>query len=200
MSKPEYLEVLKTFGISRSYAQHLVLKRLQSGFQEISILDPKSYNASNHRPYKYKGKPGRKDCDAQGILVDEKCVEAFEYGLKNFKGQRLISIRDCFAMLSAECYSVNIGDKIVLLPIDQRPTERQFRNYIDRILSYEDRQKIKTSNEVFRNNERVIFSTSTIEAYHPGFVVEGDALEEDLMLVSSIEQTKVVGRPILYDD
>ncbi|MCI7806848.1 MAG: transposase family protein [Spirochaetales bacterium] len=198
VSKPEYFEALKTFGISRSSAQRLVVKWLQSGFQEISILNPKSYNASNHKPYKYKEKPGRKNCDVQGILVDDKCIEAFEYGLKLLKRQRLITIRDCFAMLSAEYYSVNEGDRIVLLPIDQRPTERQFRNYIDRILSYEDRRKIKTSNEEFRNNERVIFSTPTIEAYHPGFIVEGDALEVDLMLVSSIDQTKVVGRPILY--
>ncbi|MDD5973123.1 MAG: hypothetical protein PUC01_05360 [Spirochaetales bacterium] len=197
-TKPEYNEALKINGISHSAAQRLIVRWLQSGFQEISIINPKMFSSTCHKPYEYKVKTGRKAATEQGILIDDKCTEAFEYGLELYSKQRLNTLHDCFAVLLSKYYSINTNDRIELLPIDQRPTEKQFRYYVDKSLSYKQKQIIKTSIEEFRNNERLLFSTPSIEALQPGYIVEADALEVDIMLVSSIDQTKVVGRPILY--
>lgn len=197
-SKPEYKKLYEKYGISKSSAQRLLVRWLQSGFQESSIVNLNSIKGKKRDRYDYKVKTGRKTNVPQGVVVDDICIESFEYGLELYSKQRLITLHDCFALLSAKYYSTNDGNRIVLLPIDQRPTENQFRTYVSKKLSYEQKRVIKTSQEEFRNNERLTFSTPLIEALQPGYIVEGDALEVDIMLVSSIDQTKVVGRPILY--
>lgn len=197
-SKPEYRSLYVEHGISKSGAQRLLVKWLQSGFQDSSIVSMKDIKGKKRDQYDYKVKTGRKGFDVQGIIVDDTCREAFDYGLELYSKHRLNTLRDCFAILSSKYYSLNVDGRLELLPVDKRPTERQFRTYVAKRLTYEQKQVIKTSQEEFRNNERLIYSTPTIEALQPGYIVEADALEVDIMLVSSIDQTKVVGRPILY--
>lgn len=198
ISKPEYKRWYEKYGISKSSAHRLLVRWLQSGFQESAIVNLNSIKGKKRDRYDYKVKTGRKTNEPQGVVLDDMCIESFEYGLELYSKNRLITLHDCFAMLSAKYYSTDDGDRIVLLPIDRRPTENQFRTYVTKKLSYEQKEVIKTSQEEYRNNERLIFSTPLIESLQPGYIVEADALEVDIMLVSSIDQTKVVGRPILY--
>lgn len=198
VKKPEYDEALKEYGISSSAAQRLVVKWLQSGFQEISIVNAKKFAKTNHKQYEYKSKTGKPSGISQGVIVDEKCREAFRYGMELFTKQRLITIRDCYVSLLSKYYSSEDNDRVILLPVNERPTECQFRNFITNNITEKQKKIIKTSLEEYRNNERLIFSTPTIEALRPCFILEADALEIDLELVSSIDQTRIVGRPILY--
>lgn len=196
--KEEYEEALLKHGITRSTGQRVIVRWLQSGFQEKSLLNTKLLPNTDHKKYEYSRKTGRPSKSEQGIIIDEQCRIAFDYGVNLYKKKRMITIRDCYAMLCAEYYSENIDNRIILLPVNQRPTEHQFRTYLNNQLTTEQKRIIKTSVEEFRNNERLQFSSPTIEALRPGFIVEADALEVDLELVSSIDETKIVGRPILY--
>lgn len=57
---------------------------------------------------------------------------------------------------------------------------------------------IKTSSTEQRNDKRLIVSDSLNGVYGPGDMVEIDACEVDISLVSSIDKNKTIGRPIVY--
>ena len=59
-------------------------------------------------------------------------------------------------------------------------------------------EEIKTSKAEFRNNSRLLLNSSTYNVQGPGDMLEMDALEMDVEIVSETDRNKVVGRPILY--
>lgn len=87
---------------------------------------------------------------------------------------------------------------LVLLSEAERPTMRQFYYYANKQLTEQEKDVIKTSMQEQRNNKRLITSDSMFEVFGPGDMVEIDACEADVSLVSTFDPNKTIGRPIVY--
>lgn len=196
--KPFYKEKLKEYGFSKTSGMRILLTWLQSGKQEYSLVDKRYSKKRDGESYHYIEKPGRKASREQGVVIDDYCREAFDYGLQIFKRYRTASVVYCFVKLTGKYYSRETNGQIELYDPDKRPTEKQFRNYVKKMLSPEENEIIKTSMAEYRNNKRLLFGTSRFEAIRPGMVLEADAVETDLYVVSAIDPTKLVGRPVIY--
>lgn len=196
--KPFYREKLKEYGFSKTSGMRILLTWLQSGKQEYSLADKRYSKKRDGESYHYIEKPGRKASREQGVVIDDYCREAFDYGLQIFKRYRTASVVYCFVKLTGKYYSQEKNGQIELFDPDKRPTEKQFRNYVKKMLSPEENEIIKTSMAEYRNNKRLLFGTSRFEAIRPGMVLEADAVETDLYVVSAIDPTKLVGRPVIY--
>ncbi len=196
--KPLYKEKLEEYGFSKANGLKILLSWLQCGKQEYALADKRLSKKNGGTDYHYNVKTGRKSSRVQGVIIDEYCKEAFEYGLQIFKRYRTASVVYCFVKLTGKYYSREIDGKLELFEPDKRPTEKQFRNYINKILSPEENAIIKTSLIEYRNNKRILFGTSRFEATRPGMLLEADAVETDLYVVSAIDPTKLVGRPVIY--
>lgn len=197
-SKPFFKEKLAEYELSRPNGYRTLLAWLQSGKQEYALADKRLSKKNGGTDYHYNVKTGRKSSRMQGVIIDEYCKEAFEYGLQIFKRYRTATVTYCFVKLTGKYYSKETNGQIELFEPDKRPTEKQFRNYVKKMLSPEENAIIKTSLIEYRNNKRILFGTSRFEATRPGMLLEADAVETDLYVVSAIDPTKLVGRPVIY--
>ena len=196
--KPEYVEILQKYKLTARTGGRIIIKWLQNGLQDGGLLDEREKRGKRNKRYKYTKKTGRKPAEEQGVILDDFVLALFEAAVEYLKKHRLTSKHDCFVNLIESHYYIEKDGEVVLLPKDQRPTERQFDNYFDTHTTYQERREIETSPAEFRNNERLLFGTSRYMSNHPGYILESDALEMDLFLVSSLDETRIVGRAIIY--
>lgn len=193
--KQTYVELYTRHGFCQSTADRIVRTWLQSGCQMETLAVMRK---TERKPYKYSKKTGRPSFTAQGIVLDEKAMEAFAFGLEEYKRGRQVSIRDAYVRLTNEFYLEEQEGHIVLAPADKRPTERQFRNFLSRTLSCDEVEKIKTSVREYQNNSRLLLSGPLDPTLSPGRILEADALEVDINIVSSFDTEQNISRPILY--
>ena len=93
---------------------------------------------------------------------------------------------------------VNGVPTMILLPVFERPTFRQFYYYVQKHLSEEEKAVIKTSKAEVRNDKRLLLSDIMEGVKGPGDMVEIDACEADVSLVSELNPNQSIGRPIVY--
>lgn len=103
-------------------------------------------------------------------------------------------------MLHYSTTTINTEHQIIqhLLPAAERPTLRQFKYYVSKLLSKEEKDLIKTSAQEQRNNKRLLLSDNLQNIMGPGDCVEIDEVEVDISLISQINPSQTVGRPIVY--
>ncbi len=196
--KPEYQVLLEKYGLTARTGGRIIIKWLQSGIQDSGLLDERQKRTKHDKPYNYKVKTGRKPRKEQGIVLDDFTRALFETALEYYKKHRLTTKHDCFVNLIESHYYIEKDGEVIKLPPEKRPTERQFSNYVDTHMSYQEKREMETSAAEFRNNERLLFGTSRFMSIRPGFLLESDAVEMDLYLVSSLDPTRLVGRAVVY--
>lgn len=98
----------------------------------------------------------------------------------------------------SETKIINGATTVGLMPESQRPTYNQFYYYCSKHITEQEKDLIKTSAAEQRNNKRLLTSDSLHGVYGPGDMVEIDACEADVSLVSSADSNKTIGRPIVY--
>ena len=96
---------LKEYGFSKANGFRILLAWLQSGKQEYSLVDKRYSKKRDGESYHYIEKPGRKASREQGVVIDDYCREAFDYGLQIFKRYRTASVVYCFVKLTGKYYS-----------------------------------------------------------------------------------------------
>lgn len=120
----------------------------------------------------------------------------------DYKSGRQKTIRASFDKMNLLHFrKIDIVDgqpTINLLPITERPTFNQFYNYVRNNLTNQEKDLIKTSAREQRNDKRLITSDSLFGVQGPGDMVEIDACEADVSLVSMLDNNQTVGRPIVY--
>ena len=197
-NKPEYNDLFRKYGFTRVLADRIVRRWLQSGMQDASLVDPRFFHPAGSKQYSYSKKTGRRPVATQGVIITDDVRKAFDYGVQQYCSQRLITKREAYMKTIRHFFVEEKDGEVRLLPADRRPTERQFLNYLNKMVSKEEEAKIKTSNIEYRNNERLLLGSPRDEAMRPGYILEADALEIDINIVSTIDTTRNVSRPILY--
>lgn len=196
-------KILQKYDLKKKAVWKICRVYLQSGMKESSLLRKKPSGSGNPLMGKKRGSKGDLGI-AAGCPLSKEVIDAFEYGLAFYKSGRAKSFQAAYNKMNNTYFFHDVivdGKKQSrLMPIDERPTYRQFYYYCHKNLSAEDYDAIKTSRMEQRNNKRLLLSEDVANVEAPGEKVEADSLEVDLSLISLINEVtqQTIGRPIVY--
>ena len=196
-------DIIKRYNVTRPRFWRICRNYLQSGMKESSLLRKKGSGTGSSLIGKKRGSKGDLGI-AAGCPLSKEVIDAFEYGLAFYKSGRAKSFQAAYNKMNNTYFFHDVivdGKKQSrLMPIDKRPTYRQFYYYCHKNLSAEDYDAIKTSRMEQRNNKRLLLSEDVANVEAPGEKVEADSLEVDLSLISLINEAtqQTIGRPIVY--
>lgn len=138
-----------------------------------------------------------------GINVDLRIRRIIVRSAKLFHEKQGRTLKDAYQQMLQESFSPTVSDldgvKVpILLPEDQRPTLRQFcywyykeRDLKQALLSREGERQVNL-------HYREVLGDSTQMAPYPGALWQIDSTLADIYLVSSLDRSRIIGRPVLY--
>lgn len=203
-AKPEAKRIMEKYNIKKATFWNICRRYLQSGLQDISLVDQKAFGNTKDLELTYSTKTGRPSeyFENTGVVLTDEIRGYFEEALKDLKSGRQKTIRSAFDRMNNMHFTrVDIVDGVQavnLLPVSERPTYKQLYNYISKHLSEKEKDLIKTSAREQRNNKRLLVSDSLYGVNGPGDMVEIDACEVDVSLVGIKNENQSVGRPVIY--
>lgn len=204
-SKPEIDEIVLKSGMSKKTFWKYLREYLQSGMKKSSLLDKRIVGGTNKgKNYAFQNKPGRKSdyFEDSGVIIDDVIEGYFQEALKDYKSGRHKTLKSVYEKMNNKHFTkteiVNGVPTMILLPVFERPTFRQFYYYVQKHLSEEEKAVIKTSKAEVRNDKRLLLSDIMEGVKGPGDMVEIDACEADVSLVSELNPNQSIGRPIVY--
>lgn len=163
-TKPEVNEIILKSGIGKSCFWRCLRRYLQSGMQKSSLMDKRALGNSKGKTYVFQNKPGRKSdyFENSGVIMDDVIERYFQEALKDYKSGRQKTLKSVYEKMNNKHFTktemVNGVPTMVLLPVFERPTFRQFYYYVQKHLSEEEKAVIKTSKAEVRNDKRLLLS------------------------------------------
>lgn len=203
-SKSELNEIILQSGIKKTAFWECLRKYLQSGMDKSSLMDKRFLGHNKGKVYEFQNKPGRKSdyFEDSGVIIDDVIEGYFQEALKDYKSGRQKTLKSVYEKMNNKHFTktemVNGVPTMILLPVFERPTFRQFYYYVQKHLSEEEKAVIKTSKTEVRNDKRLLLSDIMEGVKGPGDMVEIDACEADVSLVSELNPNQSIGRPIVY--
>lgn len=202
--KPEIEKIISENKYVRSTFWRICKRYFSSGFKDYALIDAKRVKEIKRKKYNYKEKPGAHSryLENTGVAINEDIEKWFNDALNDYKLGRAKTMRSAYDKMNYLHFSkielINGSQTLVLLPEAERPTIKQFRYYVNKHMTAEEKDKIKTSAQEQRNNKRLLLSDSLNGVMGPGDLIEIDAVEADVSLVSSTNKNQSIGRPIVY--
>ena len=202
--KPEIEKIILENKYVRSTFWRICKRYFSSGFKDYALIDAKRVKEIKRKKYNYKEKPGAHSryLENTGVAINEDIEKWFNDALNDYKSGRAKTMRSAYDKMNYLHFSkielINGSQTLVLLPESERPTIKQFRYYVNKHMTAEEKDKIKTSAQEQRNNKRLLLSDSLNGVMGPGDLIEIDAVEADVSLVSSTNKNQSIGRPIVY--
>lgn len=201
-------ELVETTGYSRATVLKVIRRYLQSGMQEYSLLDNRSYGKMPKK-LKYSSKTGHPIVygENRGKIIDENDEKNFHRAItmktRSNGKSRGVTWKDAYTFMLSNSYQItvkNIDGSITrtLLPDDQIPTFRQFYHFVRKNTSKVDIDIAQTSEFEVQNDKRLLSGSAKTNVFGPGDVFEIDACEVDVALVSKYNPKQAIGRPIMY--
>ena len=179
----------------------------QAGKQKAALAThyDRSGGAGASRDFEGRSKPGARGIMEihghveRGIPVTKEIADLFTAYLKKYvlrtRPEKLSITYDhlCKDHFSAR-KKTPAGRLIVeLLPLDRRPTLRQFRYYAQKHHNISERKKAQDGIEAYEQTLRPVLGNSSKDVMGPGDVFQIDATETDTYLVNSIRRERVIG-------
>lgn len=202
-SKSELQDILKRYSFPKSSFWRMFTKYMQSGMKDYALVDKRGFRKKGLE-YTYSVKTGKTSnyYEMTGIVINESIKQIFDEALKEFRSGRQKSLKSCYDRMNLLHFTrtevIDGVSSVSLLPVSERPTLRQFYYYADSKLTAEEKDAIKTSAQEQRNNKRLLTSDALYDVCGPGDMVEIDACEADVSLVSAFDRNKTIGRPVVY--
>lgn len=203
-AKPELKDILLKYNYSKASFWRMALKYYQSGMKDYSLVDGKVFGANKGKQYNITTKTGRPTVYGRksGIIITDEIEKYFSEALADYKKGRQKSFRSAFDRMNL-LHFCRVNDNegvssVELFPPNERPTYAQFYYYCKKHITKKEMDIVKTSAMEYRNDNRLITSDIMQGVYGPGDMVEIDACEADVSLVSTIDKNRTVGRPVVY--
>lgn len=109
------------------------------------------------------------------------------------------TITKAFEAMLDQHYVVWDGNRnSIILPEGERPTLRQFENYLRKHYNLEVRLRSRKGDKEFERNNRAKLGTVLQDCQGVGHIYEIDATIVDLYIVSSTDPNKIIGKLTLY--
>ena len=203
-NKPMLTEISKQYVISKSSLSRLILRYLQSGCCNTSLIDKRCYGFSKE-PKQYEYIPGRRPGRrSSSDITSEVILNSYVRGLFDAViNHRLAtkhgSFRRSFDIIIQEAYGVKLDENGSVSFEEARrvPTIEQFYQYKKKYVTKKSLYCATHSETEHRNNHRPLLGDTTIDALGIGDSTQVDIVDADLFLRGRIENG-VIGRPHIY--
>lgn len=142
--------------------------------------------------------------ESAGIRMTAQIYANFQKGLnKYYKKTEPRSLKDTFDLIIIDYFKAGykIENNIVvpiLLPQEQRPTFKQFRHWYDTHINKQHISRARLGEREYNLTGREILGDSTSMASAPGELYQIDSTIGDIYLVSALDRTRIIGRPVVY--
>ncbi len=205
--KPELRQIELEYNIKKTTLRHIYIQYIQSGLDDMILLDKRSGRVGELKksPYKYdKKRPGRTANQefSSKVIVNDMIKKQFDEAIEEYLSGRCKTYDKAYSWLVSKCYSetfIQNGSLVIGQKSEVKiPSKRQFTYYARKKISLQTIDIVKSSKQEVRNNKRLLISDTYNDVLGPGDLVEIDALEVDIALVSSRDRKQAIGRPILY--
>lgn len=139
-----------------------------------------------------------------GINVDEATRESFRRGIKLFyETQQARTLKEAYQLTLErffhQGYALIDGVLIPCLPpASELPTFAQFRYWYSKERDISREKISREGQRRFNLSYRAIRGDSTSMAFGPGSLYQIDATIGDIYLVSSLDRSRIIGRPVIY--
>ncbi|MBN3879590.1 MULTISPECIES: Mu transposase C-terminal domain-containing protein [unclassified Nostoc] len=140
-----------------------------------------------------------------GVNIDFRIKEKFRRGIKDFyKDQQGITLKDAFQLTLEKHLHIGyeIGENGKLIPVlppeNQQPTFAQFRYWYEKERDITQEKISREGQRQFNLRHRSVLGDSTQMAFGPGSVYQIDSTIGDIYLVSSLDRSRIIGRPVIY--
>ena len=193
--KPELGDLASKFCISRTSMYRYIDKWLKNGLNVDALINKNIISPTN-RNKEYSARPGR--VGKSNIILDDTLKAHFEQGRELWMKNKIATKSDAFDVILAMHYSDIVDNKLVLWPQSERPTLKQFYNYMDTRVTKTEAEIRATSEREFANDSRPFNHTPRGKDLAPGSLLEFDAMELPFNIVSQFNKERNVGKPILY--
>lgn len=200
--KPVIEELILNSGLTRTSVWAIIIKYLQSGCKESSLLrKPVDANLADKTTTKKRGRTSEIQ-DRNGKIITDEDRKIMEKYMKMYADNKFTSMKKCYDDMIIDHYTSQhyTGDSFIYqeLPADQRPTFYQFTYYIRQHMPTEERHIAKMGKREYRNQKRLLTGTALNDTTGPGDIVEMDACELDISVVSALNRKEAVGSPVVY--
>lgn len=205
--KPELRLIERQYKISTSKLRRMYIRYIQSGLDDVALIDQRSklVNDTTKNAYRYtKKRPGKTGDDvfSSKVIVTDAVRKQFDEAIQERMSGRCKTYESAYTWLINKYYSQTyIKDGVLTIEQKQEseiPTKRQFTYYARKHTSKRELDLIKTSRQEVRNDQRLLLSDTYHDVLGPGDLVEIDAVEVDVAIVSSNDRKQAIGRPIMY--
>jgi hypothetical protein len=141
--------------------------------------------------------------DRAGINITEAVQRLLVQGGKRYYEKRKLRLKDAYQRTMEHFFRVRLelrdGAVIPILPpAHEMPTFRQFCFWFGKARDMEREIKARHGARRFNQQHRVVTGTSEHLSKGPGDVYMIDATVGDIHLLSSLDPTRVIGRPVIY--
>lgn len=154
-----------------------------------------------------RGRPGKlavKTGQPTGLNVNQEVRDKILRGMTLFYEQRdgmsLTRARQLtLENLFNKGYTLRNGILVPVLPPDEElPTLDQFRYWYEKERNLVRSITMRQGERRFETTYRPVLGDSTQMAFGPGSVYQVDATIGDIYLVSSLDRSRIIGRPVIY--
>lgn len=189
------LEYLKRYWVRGMTVNCLLPDFSQCGGKQVSAS---SASAKRGRPRLYG------DTLGQGINVEDDAIRIFQTVInKYYYSGAKRSLTMTYELMRKEYYSdgfkIDKGIKMPMLkPSHQIPSFRQFRYWFEKQRDIKKEISSRYSSKKYEQEFRPVLGSSSMAVMGPGAVYLIDATIADLYVVSEINPSHIIGRPVLY--
>lgn len=155
---------------------------------------------------KKRGRPRNVSYDGKtvgGINVDESIQKIFDISIERYYRKKdNLSLRETYNKMLQQFFSDHYQEgneeRVQIWDKDRIPTYHQFYYWYQKEKDVKKDFISRHSEKHFDTQQRELTGTSTMEVYGPGSRYQIDATVADVYLLSSVNRSKVIGRPIVY--
>lgn len=134
-----------------------------------------------------------------GVIVDKDMKVIFQKVIdRYFNKTKERTLTKAYDLMIKDFFTYIDNGKKMVYDKSKIPTFRQFEYWYYKNRDLEEEIKSRKGNKKFSLNYRALTSNSTFEAFGPGHRYQLDATVADVYLVSRIDRTSIIGRPIVY--
>jgi putative transposase len=190
-------EILGAEEISKPYIYRIARQYWQRGQTPNALLPDYRNSGGKGKRRQAKGKKlGRPRVHTEGIgaIIDEATEKLFRIVIDKY----LLNEGQFSLPFTHRRLKLLYGQYFPETPESEKPTKWQLKHFYDREYGFTEKILKKTSSVNYKKDVRPLSSTATMQALGPGSRYEIDATIADIILVSDVDRTQPVGRPILY--
>lgn len=208
----EIVEQIKKETGKRSKRVYSIFREYWIGGKTKNALLPNYFNSGGKGKEKVLkdkkiGRPSKKSIvlgpESEGVNVTEADKKIFEIAITKFYKGNKTTLQNVYNEMRASFYISGykmVNDKLVgiLLPDEQVPNYRQFLFWYNKTYNFKDRLINRIGERQYYLTGRPIVGSATNKTSGPGDIFEIDATIADIYLVSEIDRSRIIGRPIIY--